>query len=54
MLTNKKFIRLAALVMALLMTVAVFAGCSNKKVDAMQEQLKAADQAAKLSNMEEE
>ena len=47
MLTNKKFIRLAALVMALLMTVAVFAGCSNKKVDAMQEQVNAADQAAK-------
>lgn len=47
MLTNKKFVRLAALVMALLMTVAVFAGCSNKKVDAMQEQLDAADQAAK-------
>ncbi len=43
MLTNKKFIRLAALVMALLMTVAVFAGCSNK---ALQEQI---DEANKLA-----
>ncbi len=48
MLTNKKFVRLAALVMALLMTVAVFAGCSNKELQAqVDEANKLAEQAQK-------
>ena len=48
MLTNKKFVRLAALVMALLMTVAVFAGCSNKQqLEDLQSQIDASEQAAK-------
>ncbi|MBQ9080034.1 MAG: hypothetical protein IJY27_03075 [Clostridia bacterium] len=47
MLTNKKtYIRLIAVVMALMMTVAVFAGCNNQAVKDAQASADAANQAA--------
>ncbi len=51
MLTNKKsFVRILALVMALLMTAAIFAGCKDKNADeiaGLKDQLAAQDQANK-------
>ena len=66
MLTNKKsFVRILALVMALLMTVAIFAGCKDKsadEIDAIKQQLaeqeaankKAQEEAANASKEQEE